>query len=81
MSSPIKDGKYGLLTREQLFLFPKSEEYQAGYRLGKATGNEGRLKERESYAALRSADCLEGFQDGQKIFKYGLRKGLRKVME
>ncbi|ALG28064.1 hypothetical protein AOZ07_02985 [Glutamicibacter halophytocola] len=73
------DGKIGPRTSEALFLFSKSDEYLAGYRLGKATGNEGRLKERESYAALRSAECLEGFFAGQKVFKYGIKKGLRKA--
>lgn len=74
-----QDGKCGPRTVEALFLFSKSAEYLAGYRLGKATGNEGRLKERESYAALRSSDCLRGFKDGQKVHKYGIKKGLRKV--
>lgn len=77
MSTP--DGKYGPRTAEALFLFSKSDKYRAGYRLGKATGNEGQLKERESYAALRSAECLEGFLAGQKVFKYGIEKGLRKA--
>lgn len=73
------DGKLGPLTTEAKFLFSKSDEYRAGYRLGKATGNESRLKERESYAALRSAEYLEGFLAGQKVFTYGIKKGLRKV--
>lgn len=74
---PAKDGKYGPLTTEALFLFSKSDEYVAGYRLGKVTGNEGQIKERETYATLRGDGYLQGFKDGQRVFKYGIKKGLR----
>lgn len=73
------DGELGLQATEALFLFSKSDEYQAGYRLGKTTGNEGRLKERETYAALRSLEFLDGFLAGKKVRKHGIKKGLRKA--
>ncbi|MGP9490070.1 hypothetical protein ACT3R5_16070 [Glutamicibacter sp. AOP5-A2-7] len=77
---PIKNGEYGDLTKEALFLFGKSDEYRRGYRAGKLK----RATKSENYVAsvaanFQNAEYLEGFTKGRKVQKHGIQKTLGKV--
>lgn len=80
MSAPIKDGEYGDLTKEALFLFGKPDKYRRGYWAGKFKY----ATKTENYTAFvaanfQNAEYLEGFTMGRKVRKHGIQQTLGKV--